>query len=47
MGMCEGVWKYRVMGKYGGMEVLGANIGVSDSGKYGGYGSIECKYRSE
>ena len=28
MGKYEGVWKYQVMGKYGG------------------YGSIECKYGS-
>ena len=35
MGKYEGVWKYQVISKWGGgggMEVLGANIGVGDNG---------------
>ena len=27
-----GVWKYRVMGKYEGMEVSGTNMGAGDNG---------------
>ena len=33
MGKYGGVWKYRVMGKYGGMEVSGAKMGVDDIGQ--------------
>ena len=33
MGKYGGVWKYRMMGKYGGcIEVLGGNMGVGDNG---------------
>ena len=38
MGKYGEVWKYRVMGKYGGMEVFGANIGVGDNGGNVGLG---------